>query len=66
MLNESIEQLKRIIRAEEPNLSDEKIDLLAEQLMWLARLAIEDYMKVMRLTRFSAKELSKAIKKEDN
>lgn len=66
MIDNQIEELKNIIREKEPNLSDEQIDLLADQLMWLARLAVEDYMKVMKLTHISGERLSKVVKKENN
>jgi len=45
MLNKTTEKLKEIIRLKEPSLSEEKIDQLADQLIWLAQLAIKDYLK---------------------
>ncbi len=48
MLDHNVEKLKEKIRIQFPNLSDEEVDRLGIDLMLLAKLSIEDFIKKIR------------------
>lgn len=48
VLDHNVEKLKEKIRIQFPNLSDEEVDRLGIDLMLLAKLSIEDFIKKIR------------------
>ena len=45
MVDEKTEKIKKIMRTKEPTLSEEEVEKLANQLIWLAELAVKNFVK---------------------